>query len=83
MKRRTVRNKPAREMVAVQVERRPVRLVTLFGRVPILPRGVKAERESSYRIDLPEYDRTVGKIPRGSHRLRLPLVIYRLVPSGQ
>jgi hypothetical protein len=74
---------PLASYVRDQVGRRPVRLVTLFGRVPILPRGVKAERESSYTIDLPEYDRTVGKIPRGSHRLRLPLVIYRLVPSGQ
>jgi hypothetical protein len=74
---------PLASYVRDQVGRRPVRLVTLFGRVPILPRGVKAERESSTTLDLPEFDRTVGKLPHGSHRLRLPLVIYRLVPSGQ
>ena len=61
-----------------QVARRPVRLVTLFGRVPPLPPSVTAVRESAAAINLPEFDQTIDQIPRGGHRLRLALVIYRL-----
>lgn len=65
-----------------QVARRPVRLVTLFGRVPALPPGLTAVRETTVRIDLAEFDRDEGRIPRGGGRLVLPLVVYRLQPTG-
>jgi hypothetical protein len=74
---------PLADYVRDQAGRRPVRLLTLFGRVPALPRGVKAVRESALTIDLPEYDKTVDRIPRGSHRLRIPLVVYRLMRTGE
>ena len=70
---------PLAAWVTDQVARRPVRLVTLFGRVPPLPPSVTAVRESAAAINLPEFDQTIDQIPRGGHRLRLPLVIYRLV----
>ncbi len=60
-----------------------MRVVTLFGHLPPLPRGVQAVRESEVALDLPEYDKTVREIPRGGHRLRLPLVIYRLERSAR
>jgi hypothetical protein len=74
---------PLASWVRDQVSQRPVRIVALLGRLPILPRGVKAARESAITIDLPEYDHTIGHIPRGSHRLRIPLVVYRLVRTDQ
>ena len=69
---------PLAAWVTDQVARRPVRLVTLFGRVPPLPPSVTAVRESAATINLPEFDQTIDQIPRGGHRLRLALVIYRL-----
>ena len=69
---------PLAAWVTDQVARRPVRLVTLFGRVPPLPPSVTAVRESAAAINLAEFDQTIDQIPRGGHRLRLPLVIYRL-----
>jgi hypothetical protein len=74
---------PLADYVRDQVSRRPVRVVTLFGRLPTLPRGVQAVRESEVTLNLPEYDQTRDRIPRGGHRLRLPLVIYRLEPSAR
>ncbi len=73
---------PLGTWVTDQVARRPVRLVTFFGRVPPLPPGLTAVRESAETIDLAEFDQTVDRIPRGGHRLRLPLVIYRLEATG-
>ena len=73
---------PLAAWVADQVARRPVRLVTYFGRVPPLPPGLTAVRESAETIDLAEFDQTVDQIPRGGHRLRMPLVIYRLEATG-
>jgi hypothetical protein len=74
---------PLADYVRDQAGRRPVRLVALLGRVPALPRGVKAVRESAITLNLPEYDRPVDRIPRGSHRLRIPLTVYRLVRTDQ
>ncbi len=73
---------PLAAWVTDQVARRPVRLVTYFGRVPPLPPGLTAVRESAETIDLAEFDQTVDQIPRGGHRLRMPLVIYRLEATG-
>ena len=69
---------PLGAWVTDQVARRPVRIVAYFGRVPPLPPGLTAVRESAETIDLAEFDQTVDQIPRGGHRLRMPLVIYRL-----
>jgi len=73
---------PLAAWVTDQVARRPVRLVSYFGRVPPLPPGLTAVRESAETIDLAEFDQTVDQIPRGGHRLRMPLVIYRLEATG-
>jgi hypothetical protein len=73
---------PLAAWVTDQVRRRPVRLVTLFGRVPPLAPGLTAVRESAVAVNVPEFDQTVDRIPRGGHRLRLALVVYRLEPAG-
>ena len=54
-----------------------MRLVAYFGRVPPLPPGLKAVRESAETMICAEFDRPSTGSPRG-HRLRMPLVIYRL-----
>ena len=74
---------PLASWVRDQVSQRPVRIVALLGRLPILPRGVKAVRESAITLNLPEYDQTKDQIPRGSHRLKIPLVVYRLVRTDR
>jgi hypothetical protein len=74
---------PLADYVRDQVGRRPVRVVALLGRLPTLPRGVQAVRESEVTLNLPEYDQPRREIPHGGHRLRLPLVIYRLEPSAR
>ena len=74
---------PLASWVRDQVTQRPVRIVALLGRLPILPRGVKAVRESAITLNLPEYDQTKAEIPRGSHRLKIPLVVYRLVRTDR
>jgi hypothetical protein len=73
---------PLAAWVTDQVARRPVRLVTLFGRVPPLAPGLIAVRESAVTINLAEFDQTVDRIPHGGHRLRLALVVYRLEATG-
>jgi hypothetical protein len=73
---------PLAAWVTDQVARRPVRLVTFFGRVPPLAPGLTAVRETAVTIDLAEFDHDVNGIPRGGHRLRLPLVVYRLEATG-
>ena len=56
--------------------------MTFFGRVPPLSPGLTAVRETAVTIDLPEFDQPKDQIPRGGHRLRLPLVVYRLEAVG-
>jgi hypothetical protein len=73
---------PLAGWVTDQVARRPVRLVTFFGRVPPLAPGLRAVREAAVTIDLAEFDQTVDQIPTGGHRLRMPLVVYRLEATG-
>jgi hypothetical protein len=73
---------PLATWVIGQIALRPVRLVTLFGRVPPLAPGLTAIRESVVTINLAEFDQTVDQIPRGGHRLRLALVVYRLQATG-
>ena len=75
-------DQPLAAWVTDQVARRPVRLVTFFGRVPPLAPGLTAVRETAVTIDLPEFDQPKDQIPRGGHRLRLPLVVYRLEAVG-
>jgi hypothetical protein len=74
---------PLADYVRDQTGRRPVRLVALLGRVPTLPRGVRAVRESRITLDLPAYDQPTDRIPRGGHRLKIPLTVYRLVRTDQ
>ena len=73
---------PLAAWVTDQVARRPVRLVTFFGRVPPLAPGLTAVRETAVTIDLAEFDQDAGGIPRGGRRLLLPLEVYRLEAVG-
>lgn len=59
---------------------RPVRLVT-FGRAPPMDRKrLAAIREGGVSISLPEFDKPVGRLPDGAHRIAGTLAIWRLEP---
>jgi hypothetical protein len=63
-----------------QAAARPVRLVT-FGRLPPMDaKRLAVRRESGVRVALPEFDKAVGGLPDGSHRIAGTLTVWRLEP---